>query len=165
MVLNMGDQSVFLDIATLMSFILAFIVIFIIIAVIAYILSAIIYYNTAKTNGFNEIAILSWIPIINIYVLFALGSKKATIEEVKSDALKYTLIYFGLAIVSFIPFVGFLTGIAMMVLMIYYSYRLYYRWTGDQSKAILFVVLMYLTGGIFFYIYGLIKMKERFYAW
>ena len=84
--------------------------------------------------------------------------------EVKSDALKFTLIYFGLVIVSAIPLIGFLAAIALIILTVYYFYRLFYRWTGDQSKAILFVVLMYLTGGIFFYVYGIIKMKDRFMA-
>ena len=165
MVLQIGDQTVYLDYAIIMSYILGFIVFFLIIALIAYILSAIIYSNTAKTNGFQEIAVISWIPIINIYVLFALGSKKTTIEEVKSDALIYTLIYFGLGIVAAIPFIGLIAGIAMVILSAFYFYRLYYRWTGDQAKAILFVVLMYLTGGIFFYVYGLMKMKDRFMAW
>ncbi len=149
----------------LLGYILGFFVILIIIAIISYILSAIIYQKTAKTNGFHEIAYLSWIPIINIYVLFALGSKKTTIPEVKSDALKVTLIYFGLVILGIIPFIGFLAGIALIILAAYYSYRLFYRWTGDQTKSILFVVLMYLTCGIFFYVYGLLKMKERFIAW
>ena len=159
------NEVSYFDVATLMSFILAFLVFFLIIAVITYILSALIYSNTAKTNGFQEIAVISWIPIINIYVLFALCSKKATMPEIKSDALKWTLIYFGLAIISSIPLLGFLAAIALIVLTVYYFYRLYYRWTGDQSKAILFVVLMYITGGIFFYVYGLLKMKERFLSW
>jgi len=165
MLLEIENQLVFFDFSLIMSFIIAFFVIFLIIAVIAYILSAIIYSTTAKTNGFHEIAWISWIPIINIYILFALGSKKASIPEIKSDALKFTLIYFGLAILSVIPLLGFLTAIAMVVLMAYYFYRLYYRWTDDQGKAIIFVILMYITGGISFYIYGLIKMKDRFMAW
>ncbi|SOC34932.1 hypothetical protein [Ureibacillus acetophenoni] len=160
-----GNEYAYLDMAALMAFVLGFIVFFLIFALIAYILSAIIFSNTANTNGFNEIAVFSWIPIINIYVLFALISKKTTIPEIKSDALKYTLIYFGLAIVSAIPVLGFLAAIALMVLVIYSFYRLFYRWTGDQTKAILFVILMYITGGIFFYVYGLMKMKDRFMAW
>lgn len=160
-----GNEYAYFDMAAIMGYILGFIVFFLIIAVIAYILSAIIYSNTANTNGFNEIAVISWIPIINIYVLFALISKKSTLPEVKSDALKFTLIYFGLAIISIIPVLGFLAAIGLMILMIYCFYRLFYRWTGDQTKAILFVILMYITGGIFFYVYGFIKMKDRFMAW
>lgn len=165
MLLEIDNQLVFFDFALIMGYILGFLVFILIVAIIAYILSAIIYSTTLKTNGFHEIAWLSWIPIVNIYVVFAIGSKKATIPEIKSDALKFTLIYFGLAILSIIPLLGFLTAIALAVLMIYFSYRLYYRWTGEQGKAILFVILTYITCGIFFYVYGLIKMKDRFIAW
>ncbi|SOB90828.1 hypothetical protein SAMN05880501_101218 [Ureibacillus xyleni] len=133
-------------------------------AILAYVLTAIIYYKTAKTNGLEDIAFWSWIPLLNVYVLFALGSTKTSIEEIKKDAIKFTIIYFVLAILSIIPIIGFLASIAMMIIAIYYMYRLLYRWTGDSGKAILFVVLTFITGGIFFMIYGLIMMKKPFLA-
>ncbi|CAM5191200.1 hypothetical protein UACE39S_04200 [Ureibacillus acetophenoni] len=94
MLLEIENQLVFFDFSLIMSFIIAFFVIFLIIAVIAYILSAIIYSTTAKTNGFHEIAWISWIPIINIYILFALGSKKAFIPEIKSECVEIYIILF-----------------------------------------------------------------------
>lgn len=133
-------------------------------AILAYILTAIIYYKTAQTNGLQDIAFWSWIPLLNVYVLFALGSTKTTLEEIKKDAIKFTIIYFALAIVSIIPIIGFLASIAMMIIAIYYMYRILYRWTADSGKAILFVVLTFITGGLFFMIYGLIMMKKPFLA-
>lgn len=139
-------------------------IIVLILGVLGYILTAIIYYNTAKTNGLAEIAFWSWIPLLNVYVLFALGSTKITLEEIKKDALKFLLIYIVLTIISFIPLVGFLASIALVILSIYFIYRLFYLWTGESGKSILFVVLTVITAGIFYYIYGLIKMKQAFVA-
>jgi hypothetical protein len=141
-----------------------FAILALILGVLGYILTAIIYYNTAKTNGLAEIAFWSWIPLVNVYVLFALGSTKLTIEEIKKDALKFLLIYIALTIISFIPIIGFLSSIALLILSIYFIYRLFYRWTGESGKSILFVVLTVITAGIFYYIYGLIKMKKAFVA-
>ncbi|RKJ47845.1 hypothetical protein D7X33_33745, partial [Butyricicoccus sp. 1XD8-22] len=101
-----SNHMAFVDLAAFAAMLMAMLIIGIIFAIIAYILSAIIYSNTAKTNGFHEITFMSWIPIVNIYMMFAFGAKKSTMEEVKSEALKYTLIFFGLVIVSFIPFIG-----------------------------------------------------------
>ena len=137
---------------------------FILFAILAYILTAIIYYKTAKTNGLEDIAFWSWIPLLNVYVLFALGSTKTTLEKIKKEAIKFMIIYIVLAIVSIIPIIGFLASIAMMIIAIYYMYRLFYRWTADSGKSIIFVVLTFITGGLFFMIYGLIMMKKPFLA-
>nr|WP_106783656.1 hypothetical protein [Lysinibacillus timonensis] len=152
------------NLAYLYGYIAGFILVFLVFGVIAYILLAIILSNTSKTNGFYEVAGLSWIPFVNIFVMFALGSKKPTMLEVKSEALKYTLIFFGLIILSLIPILGILASLASFVLMAYYYFRLFFRWTGDQGKAILFVVLTFITGGIFFYIFGLMSMNKQFVA-
>lgn len=135
-----------------------------ILAVIAYVITALIYFYTAKTNGPEDLAFLAWIPLVNAYLLFAFGSKKTTPEEVKKDALTWMIIYAVLFVVSFIPFIGWLASLAMMVIFIYYSYRLFYRWTGESGKALLFVILTIVTFSIFFYVYGLIKMKQEFVA-
>lgn len=152
------------DAALFGGFLLTFIFIMIAIGVVGYVITAIIYYYTTKTNGLGEISFWSWIPLVNVYVLFALGSTKTSIEEIKKDALKFLLIYIGLTIISFIPFIGILTSIAMAVIGVYFMYRLFYRWTGESGTAILFVVLSIITGSIFYYVYGLIKMKKPFVA-
>ncbi len=144
--------------------IVTFVIVGLILGLIGYILTAIIYFNTAKTNGLGEIAFWSWIPLVNVYVLFALGSAKTTLEEIKKDALKFLLIYVALTIISFIPIIGFLSSIALVILSIYFIYRLFYRWTGESGKSILFVILTVITGSIFYYIYGLIRMKKQFVA-
>jgi len=150
------------DAALLGGFLLTFIIIMIAVGVVSYVITAIIYYYTTKTNGLGEIAFWSWIPLVNVYVLFALGSTKTSVEEIKKDALKFLLIYIALTVISIIPFIGILTSIAMVVIGVYFMYRLFYRWTGESGTAILFVVLTIITGSIFYYIYGLIKMKKPF---
>ncbi|WP_240758383.1 hypothetical protein [Lysinibacillus sp. SGAir0095] len=143
-------------------FFIGFVIVMLLFALLSYIITAIIYFYTTKTNGLGEIAFWSWIPLLNVYTLFALGSTKPSLEEIKKDALKFLLIYIGLTIISIIPFIGFLSSIAMLVIGVYFMYRLFYRWTGESGTAILFVVLTILTCSIFYYIYGLIKMKKPF---
>lgn len=141
-----------------------FFLLFIILAIICYVINALVFFNTAKANGPEELAFLAWIPIINYYLLFAFGSKKTTPEEVKKDALIWAIIYVVLLILSAVPLIGVLTSIAVLVISVYYFYRLFYRWTGETTKAVLFVILTFITGSIFYYIYGLIKMKQKFVA-
>ena len=152
------------DAALFGGFFITFLIVIIALGVVSYLITAIIYFVTSKTNGLGEIAFWSWIPLVNVYALFALGSTKTSIEEIKKEALKFLLIYIGLTIISFIPFIGILSSIAMVVIGVYFMYRLFYRWTGESGTAILFIVLSIITGSIFFYIYGLIKMKQPFVA-
>lgn len=134
----------------------------IIFGIIGYIIFALILYKTAKTNGYDSIAVIGWIPIVQIYVLYALGAKKESVEEAKSEALKMCLITLGLVIVSLIPFIGILASIGIVIISAYYYYRLFFRWTADNATSIIFVVLTFITSSIFFYIYGLIKMNKPF---
>lgn len=143
-------------------FFIGFLIFTLVLALLGYIITAIIYFYTTKTNGLGEISFWSWIPLLNVYALFALGSTKTSLEEIKKDALKFLLIYIGLTIISIIPFIGILSSIAMIVIGVYFMYRLFFRWTGESGTAILFVVLTIITGSIFYYVYGLIKMKKPF---
>ncbi|PYF07578.1 hypothetical protein [Ureibacillus chungkukjangi] len=150
------------DAALFGGFLVTFFIIILVIGVVGYVITALIYYYTTKTNGLGEISFWSWIPLLNVYALFALGSTKTSLEEIKKDALKFLLIYIGLTIISIIPFIGILSSIAMIVIGVYFMYRLFFRWTGESGTAILFVVLTIITGSIFYYVYGLIKMKKPF---
>ena len=141
---------------------ITFLFIIIALGVVSYLISAFIYYYTSKTNGLGEIAFWSWIPLLNVYALFALGSTKTSIEEIKKEALIFLWIYIGLTVLSFIPFIGILASIAMVIIGVYFMYRLFYRWTGEAGTSILYVVLTFITGSIFYYIYGLMKMKKPF---
>ncbi|KGR76530.1 hypothetical protein [Ureibacillus sinduriensis] len=141
-----------------------FLIITLALVVLGYVVNALIYYYTAKTNGLGEVSFWAWIPLVNVYLLFAFGSSKTTMQEIKKESLMFLLIYIGLAIVSIIPLIGILASIAMIVLGLYYMYRLFYRWTGETGMSILFIILTIITGSLFYYIYGLIKMKKPFVA-
>jgi len=134
------------------------------IGLIAYIISALIYFMTSKTNGFGDVAYIAWIPIINVYSLFLLTAGGDTRETIRATALKNTLIYAGLIIVSFIPFIGILTSLGAAGFTLYFTYRLFYRWCGETGKAVLYTILMVITGGLFFAIYGLMRMNRPFVA-
>ncbi|MFF2177587.1 hypothetical protein ACFVT8_14110 [Lysinibacillus sp. NPDC058147] len=70
-----------------------------------YVISSLIYYQASKTNGFDGLANISWIPIINVYSLFLLAKGDDDVT-VHAEAKKNVLIYAGFLLVSFIPFIG-----------------------------------------------------------
>ena len=136
-----------------------------VIGLIAYIISALIYFMTSKTNGFGDVAYIAWIPIINVYSLFLLTASGENRETIRATALKNTLIYAGLLIVSLIiPFIGLLASIGAAGFTLYFTYCLFYRWCGETGKAVLYTILMIITGGLFFAIYGLMRMNKPFVA-
>lgn len=143
-----------------------FIIFSIVIGMLSYILNALIFYNTSKVNGLEDIAYISWIPIVNCYILFALTSKKTTYEDRKKDATKWFIIYFGLSVLaillSFVPILPSLILFTCSIIYLVFLYRLFYRWSPESGMSILFIILTIITGGLFFIIYGLIKMKKPF---
>ncbi|EON72502.1 hypothetical protein [Lysinibacillus sphaericus] len=143
-------------------FLLIAILVCLVLAIIGYIISSLIYFMSSKTNGFSDVAYIAWIPIINVYSLFLLTANGEDDTTVRAAAKKNTLIYAGLFIVSFVPLVGMLASLAMLGYVIYYCYRLMYRWSGESGKAILYIILSIITGGLFFMIYGLMRMKRPF---
>ena len=144
-------------------FIIAILVV-LVLAIIGYLISALIYYKTSKTNGFSDAAYIAWIPLLNVYSLFLLTARGDNDTTVRAAAKKNTLIYFGLLIVSFIPVIGIIASIVATGFVLYYAYRLQYRWSGETGKAVLYVILTLITGGLFFAIYGLMRMNRPFRA-
>ncbi|MDM5247504.1 MULTISPECIES: hypothetical protein [unclassified Lysinibacillus] len=129
-----------------------------------YVISSLIFYNASKTNGFGDLAYIAWIPIINVYSLFLLTAKGDNDVAVRADAKKNVLIYAGLLLISFIPLIGLLAYLGILGFALYFTYRLFYRWTGESGKAVLFIILTIITLGLFYFIYGLIKMNKPFVA-
>lgn len=134
------------------------------ITVVYYVISALIYYTTSKTNDFHDVAYIAWIPLVNVYSLFLLTANGDDDVTIRALAKKHTLIYIGLFIVSFIPAIGLIASLVMAGYVLYYSYRLMLRWSGDSGKAVLYVILSVITGGLFFMIYGLMHMNKPFKA-
>ncbi|KOS68963.1 membrane protein [Lysinibacillus contaminans] len=140
------------------------ILVVLVLAIIGYVISALIYYKTSKTNGFSDAAYIAWIPLLNVYSLFLLTASGDDDTTVRAAAKKNTLIYFGLIIVSFIPIIGIIGTLGGTGFVLYYAYRLQYRWSGETGKAVLYVILTIITGGLFFAIYGLMRMNRPFKA-
>lgn len=134
----------------------------ILVGIVAYVITALIYYFTSKTNGFSDLAYISWIPIMNIYILFLLTAKGEDDVSIRAAAKKNTLIYVGIFIISLIPVIGWIASIALVIYSLYYTYVLLYRWSGETGKAVLYLILSLITGGIFYIIYGLLRMKQPF---
>ncbi|MEK4229738.1 hypothetical protein [Solibacillus sp. FSL H8-0538] len=131
---------------------------------IAYLISALIYFKTSKTNGFGDVAYIGWIPLLNAYSLFLLTANSDDDTTNRAIAKKNTLIYFGLFIASFIPVIGFIASLGLAGFILYYMYRLLYRWSGDTGKAVFYIILTFFTSGLFFAIYGLMRMSRPFKA-
>ena len=149
------------------AFLISFFLIGLVFIFIAYLVSALIYFKTSKTNGYEDVAYIAWIPFVNIYNLFLLIAQNEDDTTNRSTAKRNTLIYYGLFIVSFIPFIGFIgfiASIGMTGFMLYALYQLFYRWSGETGKAILYIILTFFTAGLFFAIYGLMHMSRPFKA-
>jgi len=131
---------------------------------IAYLITALIYFKTSKTNGFSDVAYIAWIPLMNVYILFLLSANSDDDTTSRALAKRNILIYLGLFIVSFIPVIGIIASLVMAGIALYYSYRLMYRWSGETGKAVLYIILSIITGGLFFAIYGLMHMNQPFKA-
>lgn len=135
-----------------------------VLSIVSYVISSLIYYKASKINGFSDLAYISWIPIINVYSLFLLTAKGKDNATVRGAAKKNALIYVGLILVSFIPLIGIIASLGLLGFTLYFTYRLFYRWTGETGKAILYIILSFITFGLFYYIYGLMKMNKPFVA-
>ncbi|MEQ6354081.1 hypothetical protein ABNX05_05575 [Lysinibacillus sp. M3] len=133
-------------------------------SIVSYVISSLIYYKASKINGFSDLAYIAWIPIINVYSLFLLTAKGEDNATVRGAAKKNALIYVGLILVSFIPLIGIIASLGLLGFTLYFTYRLFYRWTGETGKAILYIILSFITFGLFYYIYGLMKMNKPFVA-
>ncbi|GLC86929.1 hypothetical protein [Lysinibacillus piscis] len=145
-------------------FFLLFIAIALIIALIGYVVNAFIYYTASKTNGFEDVAYIAWIPLANMYCLFLLTAEGKTRSEQNAIAKRNILIYVGLFIATWIPLIGIIASLGLAGFTLYYIYRLFYRWSGSSGKSILYVVLTFITSGLFYAIYGLMRMKRPFIA-
>lgn len=145
-------------------FVLAIFLIGLVLLLIGYVVTALIYFQASKTNGFKDVAYIAWIPIANMYSLLLLTAKGHDDTAVRAEAKKNAIIYFGLFIASFIPLLGILASIAVAIIGLYFTYRLLYRWCGETGKAILYIILTLVTGGLFFIIYGLMRMNRPFKA-
>ena len=135
-----------------------------VLSIASYVISSLIYYKASKINGFSDLAYIAWIPVINVYSLFLLTAKGENNTTVRSAAKKNALIYDGLITVSFIPVIGIIASLGLLGFTLYFTYRLFYRWTGETGKAVLYIILSFITFGLFYYIYGLMKMNKPFVA-
>ena len=159
-----NEFDVILNDPIIASIFLFIILIGLVFGIIAYLITALIYFKTSKTNGYSDVAYIAWIPLVNVYSLFLLTANWGDYTMNRALAKRNTLIYFGLFIVSFIPIIGYIASIGMAGFILYYLYRLMYRWSGETAKAVLYVILTIITGGLFFGIYGLMRMSKPFNA-
>jgi len=136
------------------------------ISIADYVINSLIYYQASKANGFSKQAYIAWIPLVGVYNLFLLTAKGDDDASVRAAAIKNVIIYAVLTIVLFIPylFLDIIGSVGFLGFMFYFTYRLFYRWTGRTGKAVLYTILSFITLGLFYAIYGLIKMNKPFVA-
>ena len=163
----MYDSSYYNDFDDLdIEFLIIMLICITLISIASYVISSLIYYQASKVNGFNKQAYIAWIPIIGIYSLFLLTAKGDNGVTVRAAAMKNAIIYAVLTLISFIPFLflDVIASIGLLGFIFYITYRLFYRWTGGTGKAVLYTILSFITLGLFYSIYGLLKMNKPFVA-
>ncbi|MFJ6207082.1 hypothetical protein [Lysinibacillus sp. NPDC092081] len=134
------------------------------ISIADYLINSLIYYQASKANGFSKQAYIAWIPLVGVYNLFLLTAKGDDDASVRAATKKNVLIYVGLILVSFIPFLGIIASLGLFGFTLYFTYRLFYRWSGEPGRAVLYIILSFITFGLFYFIYGLMKMNKPFVA-
>lgn len=139
-VLIMNDNSIlagFLALGMIFIFIA-------IIVVVLYVLLALGLSTLAKNNGYEDKAILAWIPFANLYLL---GLMSGDARIFNSFDLKADVVGILLAVgplVTAIPIIGFIVSIAIFIIAIYAYYNLFSKI--DQSNATLMTILSMLIG-------------------
>ncbi|WP_242144070.1 MULTISPECIES: hypothetical protein [unclassified Bacillus cereus group] len=138
----MEDQSIF---AGFLALSFTAILIILIWAVLSYVLTAFALYTMAKNDGAND-AILAFIPFLNCKVWGDLAREKFP-DFLKEEAgWKVFGIYVGCFILNFIPIIGFLAGVATLVLSIYLIYAILERY---GTNAVLFTIIHAITCSLF----------------
>ncbi|MEY9971285.1 glucan phosphoethanolaminetransferase (alkaline phosphatase superfamily) [Lysinibacillus sp. RC46] len=163
----MYDSSYYNDFDDLdLAFLFIMLICIALISIASYVINSLIYYQASKANGFSKQAYIAWIPIAGVYSLFLLTAKGDDDATIRSAAIKNVIIYAVLTIVSLIPylFLDIIASIGLLGFIFHFTYRLFYRWTGGTGKAVLYTILSFITLGLFYAIYGLIKMNKPFVA-
>lgn len=163
----MYDSSYYNDFDDLdLAFLIIMLISIALISIISYVINSLVYYQASKANGFSKQAYIAWIPLVGVYNFFLLTAKGDNDASVRAAAIKNFIIYAVLSIVSLIPylFLDIIGSVGFLGFMCYFTYRLFYRWAGGTGKAVLYTILSFITLGLFYAIYGLLKMNKPFVA-
>ena len=131
-------------------------VIFSIIGIAAYILTALGLYKMAQKQG-EPNAWLAWVPIAQLYIIGKIVKelKLGTLVIPRMDMV-LPLGALAVAILSWIPVLGWLLAVAFYAMFIYTLYLLFKKYVPDQ--AVLYTVLSAL--GLFAVFIFIIRDKE-----
>lgn len=150
---KMNDLSyLFFQVAGML---LAYVAPFLMLILIVYILSAIALYRMAMKFHYPY-AWLAWIPLASTYLMFVLPVKKYKVLAINKEFERQNAfwIYLGCAagcmILSFIPIINVLAGIALIIVMIFFQYPLMkdlYALFVDDSTAKTYSILSLVIPG------------------
>lgn len=147
----MGDQVVISGttddgiIAGFLALGLIFIIVALIWAVAAYLLTAFALYNMAKADE-REDSFFAFIPFLNSKIWGDLIGKKLPPFMQPQSGWKLFGVYVACFIIRWIPFLGFISSLFLLVLGVYIVYLLLERYT---TNAVLYTVLHVITCFIF----------------
>lgn len=135
-------------------------IIVIILTVGLYILFAYSLYRLAMNNGYRDIAFLSFIPFVNIYLLVQMSGDIVIFDGIifKSNIVGIVMIVFTL--LPEIAYLGLVVKILMFLLWEGVLYNLYKKL--DSSFPLLYAILSVIFLPIFLPIYLFIKKDEIF---
>lgn len=137
----MNDGSA---IAAIMAMGFFVILIVFVIFIALYVLMALGLSTLANNNGYQDKAILAWIPFANLYLLGLMSGDARIFNsfDLKSDMVGIILAVGPL--LGAIPIIGFFLSIAYLIVLIYAYYNLFSKI--DSSNATLMTVLSIIIG-------------------
>ena len=105
-----------------------------------HILNAMALFELAKNNGYEDIAVLAWIPFINMYLVGIMsgGINFVGVQRINGNILGLILAIAPL-IIDRIPFISFLLWIVFIIIQLQALFNFYSRI--DKSIAILIAIL------------------------
>ena len=122
-----------------------------IIGIAAYVFTSLGLMTLAKNKGIEN-AWLAWIPIGNLYILGKIVKNvKIGSWEIPQLEVVLPIASVAVAILSFIPVLGFLIAIAAAVLSGFVLYKLFSMYRPEQ--AVLFTVLSFILGLFWIFVF------------
>jgi len=136
-----------------LAFIGSFFIFFFILALASYFLAAIGLYSMAQKRGIEN-AWIAWIPVVQLYIIGRLiGTLHIGSYEVPQPELVLPGIAVAGSVLSNIPLIGGLIGIASLVVNLFALHKLYTIYRPDQATLYLVVsILLPFMGPVFLFI-------------
>lgn len=139
--------------SSVIAFIGGFIFVLMILVIVLYVLAALGMQAMARKLGIEN-PWIAWIPVVNVYTLGKIAGDQVTIFNKVISKLGVVLLVGGICIgiISFIPIIGLLAGIAYAVIYFVALYKVYRIFAENSATLYLvFSIIISVTAPFFIY--------------